>query len=222
VIWCRVARSLAILNLKGKFNFAPSSVLQGDHVRTCCIPGMASTEASGGRFRGLTVPSTRRLCERLLKIHCSHKCAPSERVRHRERQSHILSLPDYSNQNLYLSYLTADGTDLLSGTTWNGISYESSNDGTSETVNSTITAIPIGSNGKVSVTVRDSQAVIANIGWLLGLNAVLTPNSTSTNPGTAQSGTKKSSAVTSTVSTSTALPRSALTTTVVWMSSVSS
>jgi hypothetical protein len=67
-----------------------------------------------------------------------------------------LSLLDYSNQNLYLSYLTADGADLLSGTTWNGISYESSNDGTPETVNSTITAIPIGSNGKVSVTVRDS------------------------------------------------------------------
>jgi len=44
------------------------------------------------------------------------------------------------------------------------MSYESSNDGTPKTVDSTITAISIGSNGMVSVTVRDGQAVIANIG----------------------------------------------------------
>ncbi|OCL14149.1 glycoside hydrolase family 79 protein [Glonium stellatum] len=133
-----------------------------------------------------------------------------------------LSLPDYANQNLYLSYLTADGADSLSGTTWNGISYESSNDGTPKTANSTITTIPIGSNGNVAVTVRDSQAVIANIGWLLGSNAVLTPNSTSPTLGTTHTGAKKSAAVTSAAGTSTALLSSAVTTTVALMNSVSS
>src|SRR5271169_5837156 len=35
-----------------------------------------------------------------------------------------LNLPDFAGELLYLSYLTSDGTDAKSGTTWNGTSYE--------------------------------------------------------------------------------------------------
>ena len=100
-----------------------------------------------------------------------------------------LSLPEFSGQTLHLSYLTADGADSTQGTTWNGISYDGSGNGSSTIVKSDTKNITIGSDGSVSVEVRDSQAVVANIGSNIGsvptatnavCNAVTKPQATST------------------------------------------
>ncbi|KAH7054421.1 hypothetical protein B0J12DRAFT_570624 [Macrophomina phaseolina] len=82
-----------------------------------------------------------------------------------------LSLDDYKGQTLYLSYLTADGADSTTGTIWNGMQY-SDDDGTASVVNSTVPTVQVGSNGRATVTVRDSQAVVAFIGAQLGSTAV--------------------------------------------------
>ena len=80
-----------------------------------------------------------------------------------------LSLPtQFAGQDLYLHYLTNTGADAKHGTTFNGISYEESGDGTPTLVNDTLTSVRIGNDGSVSVTVRDTQAVIANIGSPIG------------------------------------------------------
>ena len=79
-----------------------------------------------------------------------------------------LSLPSLSGQTLYLSYLTADGADSANGTLWNGISYEKSGDGTPSIVNNTVQTARIGPDGTVSIAVRDTQAVIANLGRQIG------------------------------------------------------
>ena len=85
-----------------------------------------------------------------------------------------------AGETLYLSYLTAAGADSLDGTTWNGISYEGgSNDGNPRTVNETIATVTVGSNGEASVYVRDSQAVVANIGFQLGTQDVTVAGGTS-------------------------------------------
>ncbi|EXJ95859.1 hypothetical protein A1O1_00984 [Capronia coronata CBS 617.96] len=85
-----------------------------------------------------------------------------------------LTLPtQFAGQDLYLAYLTSDGADAKHGTTWNGISYEESGDGTPTRVNNTVETVTIGHGGSVNVTVRDSQAVIANIGSPVGQ---LSPN----------------------------------------------
>ncbi|OCK80203.1 glycoside hydrolase family 79 protein [Lepidopterella palustris CBS 459.81] len=132
------------------------------------------------------------------------------------------SLPSYSGQYLYLSYLTAAGADALSATTWNGISFESSSSGTPKTVNSTLTTLTIGADGKISVAVRDSEAVIANIGWPLGANEVLVPNSTSkTGPAVATTTKKSAAPVKSVQGTMSAVIGGAVTTTVALMGSVS-
>ncbi|OAP62424.1 hypothetical protein AYL99_04627 [Fonsecaea erecta] len=80
-----------------------------------------------------------------------------------------LSLPkQFAGQELYLAYLTNDGADAKHGTTWNGISYEKSGNGTPTRVNNTVERVKIGSDGSASIVVRDSQAVIANIGSPVG------------------------------------------------------
>jgi hypothetical protein len=80
-----------------------------------------------------------------------------------------LSLPtQFAGQDLYLHYLTNDGADAKHGTTWNGVSYEESGDGTPTLVNDTVSTVRIGNDGSVSVVVRDSQAVVANIGTPIG------------------------------------------------------
>lgn len=101
-----------------------------------------------------------------------------------------LSLPDFSGQTLHLSYLTADGADSTQGTTWSGISYDTSGDGSPTIVKSDSKNITIDSSGSISIEVRDSQAVVANIGSVVGsvpsasdisCNAVSKPEATSTN-----------------------------------------
>lgn len=77
-----------------------------------------------------------------------------------------------ANKTVYLSYLTADGADSLNGTTWNGLTY-SDTDGKAGVVNDKVTSLRTSTSGNVTVAVRDSQAVVANIGWLLGSVDVL-------------------------------------------------
>jgi hypothetical protein len=79
-----------------------------------------------------------------------------------------LHLPDFAGEKLYLSYLTSDGANAKSGTTWNGTSYEQSGDGTVTVVDNTVHHVPIGSDGSALVNIRDSQAVVANIGSFVG------------------------------------------------------
>jgi hypothetical protein len=92
-----------------------------------------------------------------------------------------------ANKNVYLSYLTAPGADSQSEVTWNGMAYDDVT-GNSTLVDDSENQFTLDGSGKLSVQVRDSQAVIANIGSKLGVNLVLKPDPTQS---------KKSSAATS-------------------------
>jgi len=87
-----------------------------------------------------------------------------------------LSLPTLAGQTLYLATLTADGADSFSNTTFNGLSYEQSGDGTATTVPITDGTVQVGTDGTVLITVRDSQAIIANVGAQLGTGTGATYN----------------------------------------------
>jgi hypothetical protein len=82
----------------------------------------------------------------------------------------VLSIPSLAGQTLYLSELTASGADSTSNATWNGISYEMSGDGTPTTVSSTQNTVAVGSDGTVTIPVRDSQAIVAAVGEVVGSN----------------------------------------------------
>jgi hypothetical protein len=97
-----------------------------------------------------------------------------------------------TDEKLYISVLTADGADSTEGTTWNGISFEDNDDGTPKTVNKTVSVVNISKSGTASVYVRDSEAVIANVGYQLGTRAV------SIAGGVSSTSAKNSSAATST------------------------
>jgi hypothetical protein len=82
-----------------------------------------------------------------------------------------LLLPDFSGQTLYLSYLTVDGADAKHGATWNGTSYENRGDGSPAVVDDTVHTVIVSSNGTAMVMLRDSQAVVANMGSYVGAHA---------------------------------------------------
>ncbi|GJC88484.1 beta-glucuronidase [Colletotrichum liriopes] len=83
-----------------------------------------------------------------------------------------------AGETLHLSYLTSDGADATSGTTWNGISFEQGNDGKLTQVSNEDVTVKVGSDGKASIPVRDSEAVVANIGGKVGSGE---PDSTACN-----------------------------------------
>ncbi|KAH7130431.1 glycoside hydrolase superfamily [Dendryphion nanum] len=83
----------------------------------------------------------------------------------------------FADKDVYLSYLTGDGADSFSSTTWNGMQYQNDT-GKTNKVDRSIRTIRISSTGALSIPVRDSEALVANIGWLLGTNEVLTVNNT--------------------------------------------
>lgn len=76
-----------------------------------------------------------------------------------------------ANKKIYLSYLTADGADSLDGTVWNGMTFSDA-DGLASVVDESVYSYQLDGNGAVSVSVRDSEAVVANIDWQLGSNKV--------------------------------------------------
>lgn len=88
----------------------------------------------------------------------------------------FITLSGYAGKTLYLSYLTADGADSHFNTTFNGISYEQSGDGTPTVVDSTDHYVTINSQGVATIPLRDSQAVIANIGSKLGSSGAISSN----------------------------------------------
>lgn len=71
-------------------------------------------------------------------------------------------------QVLHLSYLTSDGADARNGTTWNGISYEISGDGTPTIVSDEDKTVQVGDDGTIAIVVRDSQAIVVTIGRKIG------------------------------------------------------
>ncbi|KAI1842140.1 hypothetical protein JX266_011673 [Neoarthrinium moseri] len=81
-----------------------------------------------------------------------------------------LSLPTgLAGQQVYLSYLTNAGSDASAGTTWNGLSFEQSGDGTPSPVDDgSGKTVQVGNDGTLSVEVRDSQAVVASLGRRVG------------------------------------------------------
>lgn len=100
------------------------------------------------------------------------------------------SLPSWAGRTVYLSTLTASGSDATDNTTWNGISYEQNNAGRPATVGSA-QIMTVGSDGSLSVSVRDSQAVVINVDSQLGTqnNVINTANCAAlAGSGTAASG----------------------------------
>lgn len=77
-------------------------------------------------------------------------------------QNFVLSLPSLAGQTVYLSTLYADGVDSTSNVQWNGISYEQSGTGQPRTVNGTQWTMTVGTDGTLTVPVRDSQIVVAS------------------------------------------------------------
>lgn len=85
-----------------------------------------------------------------------------------------LTLPtSLAGETLFLSYLTAAGADAKNETTWNGISYEQDSEGTPTLVNGTTASVTVGSDGSVSIPVRDTEAVVANVGSVVGSDATI-------------------------------------------------
>ncbi|KAJ4351716.1 uncharacterized protein N0V89_007059 [Didymosphaeria variabile] len=84
-----------------------------------------------------------------------------------------------ANKKIYISYLTADGADSLTGTSWNGMSF-SDEDGKASVVDESIYQYSLDGNGAFSIAVRDSEAVVANIDWQLGSNKVIKVDGTTT------------------------------------------
>lgn len=114
-----------------------------------------------------------------------------------------ISLPDLKGQTLFLSYLSAAGADTTQNVTWNGISFESDSVGTASTAqDQSGQTVVLDSNGAGTITVRDSQAVIANLGARLGSLPVDVANTTSSSG----SGHSSSSSHHSSASTSGAAP----------------
>jgi hypothetical protein len=91
-----------------------------------------------------------------------------------------------ANKNVYLSYLTAPGAESQSEVTWNGMSYDDVT-GNSTLVDDSENKFTLDGSGKLSVQVRDSQAVVANIGSKLGVNLVLKPDPTQSKKSSAAS-----------------------------------
>jgi hypothetical protein len=91
-----------------------------------------------------------------------------------------------ANKDVYLSYLTAPGAESQSEVTWNGMSYDDIT-GNSTVVDDSDYKFTTDGSGKITISVRDSQAVVANIGSKLGVNAVLKPDPTQSKKSSAAS-----------------------------------
>jgi hypothetical protein len=80
-----------------------------------------------------------------------------------------LNLPSsLAGQLIHLAYLTGPGADATKKTTWNGISYEASGDGTPIRVSNRDDIVKVGSDGSVIFSVRDTQAVVGTLGRKAG------------------------------------------------------
>ncbi|KAI9694486.1 MAG: hypothetical protein M1822_000102 [Bathelium mastoideum] len=118
-----------------------------------------------------------------------------------------VSLPSsFKGQTLYLSYLTATGADSSSGTTFNGLSFESPNSGGKpiSVGDGKLQSTTVGSDGTAAIPVRDSEAVIATFGSLLGSNAVERVNGSSETSGGGKAQSSASLTLATTIATTAA------------------
>ena len=83
-------------------------------------------------------------------------------------QNFVIKLPDLAGQQFYVSTMTAAGADATANATWNGMSYEQTGNGSPTTVDDSSNSVQVGSDGTLTISVRDSQAVVANLGSKLG------------------------------------------------------
>lgn len=82
-----------------------------------------------------------------------------------------LALPtDLAGQTVYMSYLSNAASGSTAGTTWNGVEYESSGDGTSTAKDDGMSGktVQVRDDGTLTINVRDSQAFVANLGHRVG------------------------------------------------------
>ncbi|KAI1780868.1 glycoside hydrolase superfamily [Hypoxylon cercidicola] len=81
-----------------------------------------------------------------------------------------LQLPaSAAGRDVYLSYLTSDGADAAANTTWNGLSFEQSGDGTPTPVaDGSGETVRVAGDGTASFSLRDSEAVVASLGKRVG------------------------------------------------------
>ncbi|PSR84288.1 hypothetical protein BD289DRAFT_368868 [Coniella lustricola] len=80
-----------------------------------------------------------------------------------------LTMPtSFAGKTVHLAYLTNDGLDSKYNSTWNGMTYEASGDGTATQVSDADNTATIGSDGSLTISVRDSQVVVAQIGAKVG------------------------------------------------------
>lgn len=80
-----------------------------------------------------------------------------------------ISLPtSLAGETIHLAYLTNDGVDAKYNTTWNGISFEDNGDGTPTQVSDDDDTVTVGDDGSVTISVRDSEAVVGQIGSKVG------------------------------------------------------
>lgn len=79
------------------------------------------------------------------------------------------SLPtSMAGKTFYISLLTAPGADATTNTQWNGYDYAQNGDGTAKRVDSQTRTAVVGSDGTLTFSVRDSQAVVANMDSQIG------------------------------------------------------
>ncbi|XXG97324.1 hypothetical protein Hte_003620 [Hypoxylon texense] len=87
------------------------------------------------------------------------------------RVSVQLQLPaSAAGRTVYLSYLTSSGADATANTTWNGLSFERSGDGTPDPAgdDSGQQTAQVAGDGTASFSLRDSEAVVASLGRRVG------------------------------------------------------
>jgi hypothetical protein len=130
--------------------------------------------AYDGRIRAYTMYSTNELQAAVL---INSKLADSS-VSNKGSFTFNLNLGSANaNKDVYLSYLTAPGAESKTDVTWNGMSYDDIT-GNSTIVDTNENKLKTDGSGRLTVQVRDSQAVVANIGAKLGSNVVLKPDPT--------------------------------------------
>lgn len=119
-----------------------------------------------------------------------------------------VSLPtSLAGKTIHLAYLTNDGMDAKYNTTWNGLSFEQDSIGTETQVDDSDETVTVGNDGSLTFSVRDSAAVVANIGSKVGDG--LTADKTACEAMASRSpGTHASTAGTSTSASATSKPNS--------------
>ena len=126
-------------------------------------PGVLATSAPAGYANRIASYSVYRDSALESMVFINSKIV-DETAPNKPSVSFNLSLPDSAGKDIYLAYLTADGTTSAHNVTWNGISYEQNSIGLPEIVDDQTQTVRVGDDGSVSVPVRDSEALVVRLG----------------------------------------------------------